>query len=413
MGRVIGAVSAGDSGTSGPNRTPAVDPLADDLDLAHDHQLRTQPLRQRLVVRCVRPTGFSTTDSAPARRAFIEIFRSSASTLADTTTIGVGRSRHDPLRRLEAVHARQADVHRDHVRGGPVQQPQRLLGRSTDGRPPPAAGRRRSGARRSSRTTAESSTIMTRILLIGSGSQDLAIVPAAPRGRTSASRCTRPPPGPGRAPGPRAFHRLTTITGIRGEPRVLLHLLQQAEAVQPRHLDVGDDQVGRLGRSWSAPPCRPRPAARGSRAPPGCSSPASASSANRPRPGPSARRVRRGPPSATASARPARRRRSRPAAAGLSTRTTSRPRAGCRRPSAGTARPAASRSLISASRSASSASTATASAGARHRSTTGSGCRLPRPLVRQCPAAAPGLAAAPARPQSSSIGRPSTARFAA
>ena len=74
------------------------------------------------------PTGFSTTARAPARRAFIEIFRSSASTLAETTTIGVGFSAM--IRRVASkpfMPGRRMSI--EMTSGDdPVQHAQRLLG---------------------------------------------------------------------------------------------------------------------------------------------------------------------------------------------------------------------------------------------------------------------------------------------
>src|ERR1700722_14574611 len=72
----------------------------------------------------VEPTGFSSTVSAPACRAFSVIRRSSRSTLAETTTMGGKSFGHDPLRGFKTVHAGQPDVHRNNIRRNTIENAQ-------------------------------------------------------------------------------------------------------------------------------------------------------------------------------------------------------------------------------------------------------------------------------------------------
>ena len=72
--------------------------------------------------------GFFHDREAPNPKAFIDMLESTESTLAATTTIGVGLSHDDALRSFQSIHAGQANVHGDHVRRDVVQPLQSFLG---------------------------------------------------------------------------------------------------------------------------------------------------------------------------------------------------------------------------------------------------------------------------------------------
>src|SRR5579871_1819643 len=178
---------------------------------------------------------------APARSAFMVIRRSSFSTLAETTTIGVGRSRM--IRSVASnpfIPGRRMSIE---MTSGAVRS--RIRSASSPVSTAPTSSRRGSRAMiasRNCRITRESSMIRTRIRLaetpasdnLPDGSKQLLLVElpfhdVGVRAQRQTALAIFAP-----------LERTDDDHGNPLERAVLLDRLHQAEAVQARHFDVGD-----------------------------------------------------------------------------------------------------------------------------------------------------------------------------